>query len=270
MRKRNGFTLPELMVVMPIAVLVMGTFFAYMSGLYIDNLKHVNRMLVTNDTNRALNAISTDIMLSIDFRSSLSPGVGDSYGPPGGGNWSGNSNQPYSTLIARLPATSRSLQDPDNALIREDENGCSPSNLLTNPIHSYNTVHFVHNGNLYRRTLKHNSPASLCGTVFQKTTCPASANQPSCPKDVLLANGVTEFHVRYETPKTGTVANPTCPSGSVESSAEDGLSVCEVNDPADAQVVTVFLTVSREAGGETFSYSHRFTNRALNKDLPTQ
>jgi len=266
MRKRNGFTLPELMVVMPIAILVMGTFFAYMSGLYIDNLKHVNRMLVTNDTNRALNAVSTDIMLSIGFRSTLSPGVTDSYGPPGGGNWSGNG----STLISRLPATSRSLQDPENALIREDENGCNPSNLLTNPIHSYNTVHFVHNGNLYRRTLKHNSPASLCGLVFQKTTCPASANQPGCPQDALLVDGVTEFRVRYETPKTGTVANPTCPSGSVESSAEDGLSVCEVNDPADAEVVTVYLTVSREAGGEAFSYSHRFTSRALNKDLPTE
>lgn len=267
--RRRGFTLPELMVVLPIALLVMGALFAFMTSLYIDNLKAVGRIQVINDVNRALNVASSDIVTGFSFSTALSSGVTDGSGPPGGGSWNGNASTPFSTLITRLPATTASASDPAKQIVRENQNGCGVNDILSNPIHYYNTIYFVNNGKLYRRTAIDQTPPALCGDVYQKHTCPVTSPTPGCATDVLLAEDVTEFKVRYETPKTGTSPNYSCPSGTTQSSAEDGLSVCLVSNPNNAVVVTVFLTITRKVGGQDFSYGHRFTIRPLNKDLPT-
>lgn len=251
------------MTVVPISLLVISTIMIYMTSLYIDNLKQVNKVEVINEVNRTLNMMSQEFSVAAGYQVSLSSGIADSNGPPGGGAWQGNDNTPFSRVILKIIGTTHSLASANKVVVRQDQYGCSTAVMTQNPPHYTNTVFFVNGGNLYKRTLVQSSPPTLCQTLFQKSTCPAGAGGPTCPKDILLASNVDEFSVKYLVP----TVSGSCPSGSTPASTDDNLAVCDVGDPEDASVITVKLGITRSAAGEPFSYSHRFTVRAFNRPL---
>lgn len=231
--------------------------------MYQSSLQQAAQLEVVNETQASLDVVREDVVQGQAASASLSSGVTDTYGPPPtGGTWAGNDN----TLIMAMPSLTASRNDSARTFVRTNTYGCGTTTLLTNPIHRYNFVYFVHEGTLYRRTLVNTGSPSLCGTPVEAATCPVYQTTSGCTKDRVIATGVTGFTVRYEVPTTGEFPNTACPSGSTTSptATEEGLNLCTVTAGANsAKVVTVLLTVSREVNGVPFTYTSRFSVRPL-------
>ncbi|MBL8159849.1 hypothetical protein JNJ66_05290 [Candidatus Saccharibacteria bacterium] len=255
------------MIVIPISAIIMGTLYTFMVTLYMNNLKQVGRMDVVSEVNAGLNQMREVIGTGYGPVMALSDGVTDSSAPPGG--WAATNEEPYSTLIMAMPATSTvNALDPNRTIIRLAQNGCDVNTMTGNPPFVYNFVFFVKDEKLYRRTLTDTTPPDICGTAAQVPTCPASPGQTSCPKDRLIAENVSRFEVRYQTPTTGYHPNMLCPVGTEPESTEDYLQACEYPDAtADATVLTIVLGITRLVDGADYTYSHRFSIKPLGGDV---
>ncbi|MBL8159845.1 prepilin-type N-terminal cleavage/methylation domain-containing protein [Candidatus Saccharibacteria bacterium] len=261
-RRDGGFTLSELMIVIPISAIVMGTLYMFMVTLYMNNLKHIGRLDVVSQVNASLNIMREDIALSMGPSANLGGDVTDSYGPPGGGSWAGSSSTPFSTLIVKMPTTTAPTVNPNRELVRINQNGCTAAAMASNPVYSYRAVYYVHENNLYRRNVMDSTPPSLCQTPIQTMTCPTYVTAPAnCVKDTLLATHVTKFEARYQVGTVGNAPSESCPAGSTfnQNTAEDVLYLCDSDTIAGASVVTVVLEQARRIDGKDFAYAHRFT-----------
>ncbi len=273
--KSGGFTLVELAVTMPIVVIVIVTLFAFMVILYTQNLRSIGRLQAVSDVNDGLDAIRTDVELSEYVSKYIDSNNTDSYGPPGGGTWqstgdwadSTNTNviPPFSQVILAAPSTTAGPQDPSRDYVRINVNGCGASVLLSNPVYIYNIIYFVYQNVLYKRIVTDPTPPSLCGNPIQKPTCPVYTSASGCIKDTIVMTNVSQFLVRYQIPAVELFPNIHCPAPRSEhSNYEDENSLCTTADgPDGARVLTILTSVTRNIGGNPYSYGHRISSAPL-------
>lgn len=225
----HGFTLVELLVVAPIAILVVAGLVSVMITLVGDVLMTQQRNVATYETQDGLTQIEQDIRLSpailqttgtftapsyqgSNIASAASTNTGAftaSTSFSGSDTSKGLIMSAYATTANPL-ATSRTL-----VYTNQPVNSC-PAVYTSNDPLDYMIIYYVYSGSLWRRTVI--PTATLCGgaVVWQKNSCAAAAAANCQTGDRLVATNVTSVNVTYyiETANpysvtTTTMASPT-------------------------------------------------------------
>jgi prepilin-type N-terminal cleavage/methylation domain-containing protein len=170
----DGFTLIELLLVMIIVgimSLTMANFIA--SWLQTSSIAEARANLL-NTAQVALDEINNDIMLSggVD-QTNRWP---DPNGP--GGNEFGWQSTSQTLILAKVATDSSG-----NAIFLDSSDYITQKDDI---------IYFLSGTTLYRRTLASNSTNDVA-----VTTCPASDATTSCPPDIIVATGVTNWSVSY-------------------------------------------------------------------------
>jgi type II secretory pathway pseudopilin PulG len=183
---RKGFTLIEVLVVAPIVILVVGTFIAAMTYLTGDALQESARVRMMNDTHAALERIENDVRLSGAFLSVnnmalTSPqGFNDAtqnftnVGLPTGG-----------ALVLNTFVTDRNplTAGKNMVFLANAPNACGSGTFYQNQIMTMNTVYFVKNNTLWKRTLATNGyDTKDCAgiTPWQRPSCSPGVSGTLC------------------------------------------------------------------------------------------
>lgn len=186
-RAEAGFTVPEVLVTLVIAGLLISLIIGFM----INSLSRYGiagaRAELLNEAQVALDITSNDIRISAN--ADANNRYNDSNAPSAPSNllsWQSNST----TLVLATAAQDSSR----NILFSDASKYISQKN---------NIIYFVKNKTLYRRVLA----APVTGNVA-KTTCPSASATTSCPADKALINNVDTFTIKYFD-KQGAEVTPT-------------------------------------------------------------
>lgn len=188
MRHNNtdGFTLVEVLIVAPIVILVVGIFIAAMTYLTGDALQESARVKLLNDTHAALERIENDTKMSGAFLSVNNMTIVS----PQGFN---DTTQAFTNtglatgpaLVLNSYATDRNPQTAGKGMVylADAPNACTNPNLYQNQILTMNSVYFVKNNTLWKRTLSTSNFASKdCTgvTVWQRPSCSPGVSGSIC------------------------------------------------------------------------------------------
>lgn len=212
-RQAHGFTLVELLVIAPIAIIVIAGFIVLMMAI-------VGNVMVTHDENRAvydtsaaLDTVEQDVRLSTQFLTATTGVVspqGTANNFAGAGNFTNGSN----TLILQTLATNKNPRDTTRQLVYY-ANQPDPCGSLTSQSHIFalNVVYFVKDNALWRRTIvppnNRSSPANsttTCSAPWQLNSCSPGQTAALCAsEDMLLVRNVSSLTVEYlSTPSSTT------------------------------------------------------------------
>lgn len=173
---QRGVTLVELIVTTAVVSIIALTMANFMANWLQQNAISQARVDLLTTAQNALDMTGNDIRLS--GAADQNNRWQDQNAPGAPGNllsWASGSN----TLILATAAE-----------------GADGNIIFSDPVHYISTknnqIYFVSGGTLYRRTL-----AAPDASNSAKTTCPANISSVSCPKDRVVATGVTSFNVQY-------------------------------------------------------------------------
>ncbi len=229
MRAKQAFTTVELITAVVITSIVMIVFIPLVSNFFSAQYGQLLRAKQVNAMHKAVNLLSIDLNRAIEFR--RAPNINDTSMPaPAGGWFFTGSSSDIRTLIMTVPTTTRAYQSDDRELVtiadRVEE--CIRSDAKP---HTHDVVYYVHNDNLYRRSLVETPPGKMIceGKIpYQKTSVfPGTGS----PEDILVLSNVSKFNVVYYANKdlTGDTSayDPasTAPSMSAISFSQKGVSV---------------------------------------------
>lgn len=196
----NGFTIIEMLVVIPMTVLIVGTLIVALVGLLNSIIVANQKGALTYSMQDALDQIEQDIRLGTKVNQQATANDGTRHA--GGQN----------VLILTQYATDRNPADTDRELIHTSTNvaPCRTAAELTNKLYRTNTpltlqvVYFVANGTLWRRTIvpdyrfSATNPANntVCGQPWQQNTC--STISGNCRTlDTRVASNVSRIQFSY-------------------------------------------------------------------------
>lgn len=237
--RRLGFTLVEIMVVVPIVILVIGVLVVFLVTLTGDALMARERSSVAYTTQDALNRIEQDIRISTNFL----PTSGTMISPQGSNGGTAAFSSPSSQLIIQQYATNgNSFYDARNLVYYSNRPNSCGGDYQYNEVMKVMIVYFVDDGDLRRRTISTPETATCDGGFTsvgraQYNSCKVTryVNDRCRVQDDVLASNVTDFSITYYT-----AANTTVPVSSIESGTASAL---------------VNLTISKNAAGETIENS---------------
>ena len=209
---KNGFTLIEVAVIIPIVLLTIGAVIGLILKLTTTS-SSVEKTSKTNyDIESALNQLDNDINLSDRFlvgtdNVSIVAPQGSDNGTANFYNYSTNSNQ---NLILEKYATTQPEDNTNHDLIytRNYDGTCTGS-----PLHYY-VVYFVKNNSLYRRViLPSNYATTGCSTPYQLPSCQSNQAGSVCKAtDELIIGNLaanTGFTINYYDSSTNDLTSST-------------------------------------------------------------
>lgn len=172
----TGFTVIEASVALTVTVVLLIIILNFWANNLRQHATNEARATLLSQAHRAVDEMTTDIRLSAAADATNRwPDAHAPAAPTDVHSWQSDA----STLILASAA-----EDSDGNILFADASQYSS--------HKNNTIYFVRNGNLYRRTLA--APEADNRTT---TSCPAEATTISCQADTLIAEGVNSFTVRY-------------------------------------------------------------------------
>lgn len=252
---KKGFTLVEVLVVAPIVIVVVGTFIAAMTYLTGDALQESARVKLLNETHAALDRIETDTKLSGAFLSVNNTTIVS----PQGYN---DTTQAFTnTGLATGPALVLNSYVSDRnpfsdgkgmVYLANTPNACNSPNLYQNQIMTMNTVYFVKNNTLWKRTLatnNYNSKACSGVTAWQRPSCTPTVTGSQCASQdealLTVASGgtltlLTEY---YTTPA----------STSVVSGAMTGTNAARQTALNSTNTVKITIRATTQVAGQTIT-----------------
>lgn len=270
--KSAGFTLIEVGIIVPILiVMVLIIFDALMTMIRASTLE-AGKVNITYDRQIAMSNIESDLVLASVYLPTTDSENPDPYDPSTGWSYEG-SGQDSRVLIARMYATTLNPLDPNRRPAFQDDDdpvgaACQPANLFSNPVHEYNVIYFVENGNLFRRRIINTTTALCSPGQYQKLSCPSperlaelglGARDSSCSADdEVIATNVGAFSVQYYGSKTSTTPLSVYTGGNAADRAE------LVTTAADAEIT---LTLSKKVGGNTISSTSTLRFSKLNAPI---
>jgi competence protein ComGC len=211
---KRGFTLVEMLVVMPIIILAIGIFINVI--VYITGGVLVSRganALVYNIQD-ALNRIEEDVKSSSNYlaTNSISLTSPQGYNNDGTSNFHNASATTGTMLILNTYATtSNPITSTRNIIYSNGPNPCG-SNLvnLNQPI-TLNIVYFVKDNTLWRRVVAPANYATVgCSVPWQRPSCYPGISGVFCKaQDVRLVDGVgsSGFNISYYSSPSSTTAD---------------------------------------------------------------
>ncbi|HEX9594638.1 MAG TPA: prepilin-type N-terminal cleavage/methylation domain-containing protein [Candidatus Saccharimonadales bacterium] len=247
MRDNRGFTLVEMLIVVPIFVLIVMIMFGILIDRYGEVVRENARVNLLIEAQSLLLTIEDEVLFADEFKSSKDSNLTDNYAPSGG--WD-NDTDP-DTLIIRETALTHDRRDPDRDFVRypHPSNGCSQDYSIAYDNLIYFTVDNSDDDyrTLYKRTLVPDT-GSVCQTNYKGHSCPeANLGTGVCARrDALFSQNVVDFEVLYFD--------------------ENGNSIDDENggSPSQAERVTVTLTLGDIAYGDTIQESASITMKKIN------
>lgn len=193
MNRQKGFTLAELLVVMPAMFMVAAFLAAFLVTLYSEALIKNGKLELGIEAQNTLFNLRDDLFFANRFAGTIQPDANDPYAPSGGWN-----ALTHDALIVYEAAYDKNRQTPSRQLVfeRDKPYPCNAPNLNENQISTNTMVFFVSNGTLYKRTLIPNQ-TNNCLATFRLNTCPAANVTPTCPADSILATNVKSLSFTY-------------------------------------------------------------------------
>jgi hypothetical protein len=188
-----GYTIVELVVVVPSMIIILAVITALMVTLYTDLLKKNGELDLQISAQSALFTIRDDPYFAIRFAGTNQDDTTDTYAPSGG--WNAITNNAFivyeASFNANRETTTRQL------IYKKDQpNACNSPDITENQFSLNTLIYFNNGGKLYRRVLIPNQTTN-CATTFRLQTCPSNHASSTCPKDVLVADNVQSFSINY-------------------------------------------------------------------------
>jgi len=250
-QKQHGFTLVEMLIIAPIALLVITGFVVVMVTMVGDAIVSRNQNVMTYDIQSALNTIERDVQLSTEFLT-----TSGTMPSPQGKN--GNTLEFTSTsgdIVLGAIATDKNPIDPTRGFVYYDTPfGCSdPSLMYKNRIFFMTVMYTVRNGSLWRRTYVPAPTGTRCQSPWQVNTCAPgySSGAAACQaNDSEILKNVKTFTVSY-------YGNP-----------EDTIALAPAS-ANEAKSIRVFLEAEQTAAGRTFNASSSGQSTKLNEQQVT-
>lgn len=194
-----GFTLVEMLIVAPLALLVIAGFIALMVTMVGDAIANHNRNVMTYDIQNALNMVEQDTRLSSQFLTTS--GVLPS--PQGKDGATAAFSSTAGDLILGEAATNKNPIDPTRGFVYYNAPfSCSdPAQVFKNQIFFNTVVYFTRSGSLWRRTYVPSPSGTPCTTPWQVNSCaPGYTNTTQCKTtDSEIMQNVDSFAVNYYT-----------------------------------------------------------------------
>jgi Tfp pilus assembly protein PilE len=198
----SGFTLIEMLVVAPVAILAIGGFIALMVSMVGSVMITRDRNTLTYEVQDALDRIEQDTRLATQFHTTT-----NSLPSPQGSNDSTAAFTNSSSLILSSFATDKNPRDISRQLIyyANQPNPCGATQNL-NRVFLTRTVYFIKNGSLWRRgivpTYNNNATAdanTVCGTSWQRNSCTLgyTVSPPCETNDEEIMKNIDTFDVTY-------------------------------------------------------------------------
>lgn len=254
--KQRGFTVPELIIAITIATIVMVSIIALFVNLASSgsSIIRITEQIRTNQS--TISDIQADMPVTTSFLAAPTlTDASSSESPLGGSGWSVRGVDENSRiLILRSYATNAAPQDPNRQIVYFDDGvgGCPVGRVpVTN-----NIIYFVKNNTLYRRLLREPASAPSAAyctgqTIAQQQTCttPGTPSNTTCTtKDVKVATNIRRFSVQYFAEPTDTVAianvydsNPATASAAIAGASTIRIDVeSTTSDPNDTPVLSSY------------------------------
>jgi hypothetical protein len=204
--KIGGFTLIEMLIITPIALLIIAGFIALMITMVGNIMLSHGRNIMTHDIQGSLDRIEQDVKLSTDFLAT----TGTMPSPQGKDGATAAFSSTSGDLILGEIATDKSPTDPLRSFVYYNTPyGCSdPAQEYKNRIFFTTVIYFVKNGSLWRRTFVPSPSGTLCDSSWQVNTCApgyAQAATQCKTNDTEVMQNVGSFSVSYYTSANGTL-----------------------------------------------------------------
>lgn len=244
MKSEKGFTIVELLVVLPIYILVVMVTFSSLLSRYGQLLKEAATANLRLEAETSLVVLEDELIFATDFGEVKSSDLTDAYAPTGG--WTYNTNP--DTLIIYETALTAGRRDPDRDFVYKNVYGC---NSGSNPIAINNLVYFTkqNTNNSYKTLYKRSivPTYSLCQTNYRKKSCPDDVTVSGCTDDGVVSRNVIDFNIEYFDEDNALINDE---SGSP--------------DLSNAKKIKVTLTLGDRANGEDIVVTTSVTMKRLN------
>lgn len=204
----RGFTLIEMLIIAPVALLVITGFVALMVTMVGDVIAGRAHNVMSYDIQSALNTIEQDVRLSTQFLTTS----GTMISPQGKNGATSAFTSSSGDLILGEIATNKNPIDPTRSFVyyQNAPFGCgNPAEIYKNRIFFMTVIYFVRDGSLWRRTYVPAAGGTLCSQPWQVNTCApgyASGATQCQTNDSEILKGVDSFSVSYYTNPHDTVA----------------------------------------------------------------
>lgn len=247
MKNQRGFTLVELLIVVPIFVMVVMVMFGILIDRYGETVRENARINLIIEAQSLLLTIEDEVLFADEFKTDKDSNLNDSYAPSGG--WQSDTNP--DTLIIRETALTADRRDPNRDFVRypHPSSGCAVDYSIAYDNLIYFTQDNATGGykTLYKRSLVP-SPASVCDTNYKLQSCPsANVGTGSCQRaDATFSRNVVDFEITYFDG-----------DGNVIDDENGGL-------PTSAERVTVTLTLGDIAYGEAIQETASISMKKIN------
>jgi prepilin-type N-terminal cleavage/methylation domain-containing protein len=183
--QNEGFTITELAISLTVASILALVLFTATFYYYVNTAQTETSTNLALESQNVLTQLTDDIRLSDSIASTNA--ISDSNGPSGG--WVTN--------------------DPSNIIIIESPAIDSSRNLIYNPTTGFpyrnEYIYFLSGTNMYKRVLAN----TLAAGNVAKTTCPSATSSPTCPKDRIFSNNVTNLSFTFYDSADATTADAT-------------------------------------------------------------
>jgi type II secretory pathway component PulJ len=245
-RFSKGFTLVEMVVIMPIMIVAIAITITFILNVFI-SLSSKNTVVSQQlSAQSALFTIRDDIMFANFFEGELQPNESDPYAPRGPNTWHAKTDN--ALMISEIAYTAN-RQNPDRTVVRVKDapSPCTTADYTTNIPATNTLIYFVSGGKLYRRTIIPDQTKN-CTTTFRIQSCPAANASPTCPADIMLAEDVKTFSITYYSGKTGDADTPV--TSSILSDADKYIRITKAD---------IILTLEKVVNGEPVSSTAKLT-----------
>lgn len=220
---QRGFTVPEIIVVLTIASLLLVGVVSLMISLTTSSADTVKISDQIKNNHGAISTIERDLQLTKSFLATNDTtklaDSNQSVSPAGSSGWViGGAGADSRILILQSYATTQAPQNQSRTIVYYDD-GVGGCPVGRDPVYNNIIYYLGSDNNLYRRTLVESTPAApYCTgqTISQVRTCSVS---PCTQRDVVVAKNISRFSVQYYdaptdmTPNgdiyTGTIADAT-------------------------------------------------------------
>lgn len=206
----NGFTIPELIVVISIMGIIISTIMSILIHTYVDVLYLNNQVTSNNELSDAFWFMDDNVSLASRFLMTVPSPFVDTYGPHDSGTsgseaWSykGDSATSRVLITKRYATNNNSLTTSRGPVYENTVNFDCTTQMRYQPQLPYISIFFLKNGTLYRRVLTDTS-TPLCpgNSQYQRQSCPPYLNKStwnaSCKaNDEVLAMNISAFKVDY-------------------------------------------------------------------------
>lgn len=222
--KQRGFTVPEIIVVLTIASLLLIGVVSLMIALTNSSADTIKISDQIKNNHGAISSIERDLQLTKSFLATNDTtklaDSNQSVSPAGStSGWViGGAGADSRILILQTYATTQAPQNQARTIVYYDD-GIGGCPVGRDPVYNNIIYYLGSDNNLYRRTLVEATPsAPYCSgqTIAQVRTCGVS---PCTQKDVVVATNISRFSVQYYETPTDSTPNTSIYTGTVAEAA---------------------------------------------------